>query len=59
MPAFIFRCPDMGVNVQGWVADDPLSYGDDEYEAVTCLACTRVHMVNPKTSNVLGGNDDE
>jgi hypothetical protein len=52
MAVFIFRCPSTGLNVQGFIADDP---GDDAaYELVTCTACTRIHLVNPKTGKVLG-----
>jgi hypothetical protein len=28
-------------------------------EAVTCHACARMHLVNPKTGEVLGDDDDE
>jgi hypothetical protein len=45
MPGFIFRCPNTGLNVQGWTADDPTELNDDAYETVTCVACTRVHAV--------------
>jgi hypothetical protein len=58
MPGFIFRCPDTGLNVQGWAADDPTERDDDAYEPVTCVACTRIHAVNPKTGRVLGQNDE-
>jgi len=27
------------------------------YEAVTCLACTRVHLVDPRTGKVLGADE--
>jgi hypothetical protein len=58
MNAFLYRCPSTGLNVQGWVADDPPAERDSEtYEAVTCTACTRIHLVNPKTGRTLG--DDE
>jgi hypothetical protein len=57
MPTFVYRCPNMQVNVQGWVADDPAEH--DSYEVIMCLACTRVHLVNPKTGKVLGADDDE
>jgi hypothetical protein len=54
MPIFLFRCPNTGLAVQGWVADDPTKRANDNYEAVTCTACKRVHYVNPKTGKVLG-----
>jgi len=37
--------------VQGWAADD-LTNGEI-YEPVTCTACGRVHLVNPKSGKVL------
>jgi hypothetical protein len=53
MPTFLYRCPIMKLNVQGWVADDPADSGDDHYVAVQCHACGRVHLVNPKTGKVV------
>ena len=59
MAAFIFRCPATGKNVQGWLADEPSSEsGDDVYETVACAACTRVHLVNPKTGKTVGGDQE-
>ncbi len=46
---FIYRCPNTGLNVHGWIADDPTEHDGVSYEAVTCTACTRVHLVNPKS----------
>jgi hypothetical protein len=57
MPPFLFRCPNTGLKVQGWVADDPSDSDQETFEAVTCTACTRVHLVNPKNGKILG--DDE
>ena len=57
MPTFLYRCPTVGVNVQGWIADDPSEEG--HYEAITCVACMRVHLVDPKTGRVLGEDDDQ
>ena len=56
MADFVFRCPATGFNVQGYV---PGETSDDEnaYEAVECLMCKRVHLVNPATGKVVGGND--
>jgi len=58
MAPFLYRCPNTGLNVQGWVADDPTERGKSAYEAVTCLACTRLHLVNPANGKVLGADDD-
>jgi len=57
MPAFLYRCPVMRLPVQGWIADDPTE-DEDRFEPVTCLACTRVHLVNAKTGKVLGDYDE-
>jgi hypothetical protein len=45
------------MNVQGWVADDPSGNEGEVYETVTCLGCTRFHLINRSTGKVLG--DDE
>jgi hypothetical protein len=57
MPTFLYLCPNMGLHVQGWVADDPATDQHDTYESVVCTACRQVHLVNPSTGKVLG--DDE
>jgi len=49
---FVYRCPRTGLMVQGWVADEPMS-GGESYESVTCTACGRVHLINPKTGKIL------
>lgn len=45
------------MTVQSWIADDPTKR--DDYEAVTCLACQKLHIVSPKTGKVVGEDDDE
>jgi hypothetical protein len=57
MAIFVFRCPNTRLRVQGFVADDPAD--TEAFEPVTCTACTRVHLINPKTGKVLGADDDE
>ena len=57
MAPFLYRCPITGLNVQGWVADDPTE-NEDTYEPITCTACTRMHFVNPKTTKILGADDE-
>jgi len=47
----VYRCPRTGQMVQGWIADEPM--GGEAYEPVTCTACGRVHLINPKTGKIL------
>jgi hypothetical protein len=57
MANFVFRCPATGFNVQHQLDDDPDISGN-EYEATTCLACTRLHFVNRKTGKLLDQADE-
>lgn len=50
---FVFTCPTTGFNVQHELDDDP-DISDNEHEAITCLACAALHLVNRKTGKVLG-----
>ncbi len=58
MPTILYRCPLTGSRVQGWIAEDVTDGNESTYESVTCLACQRVHLVNPKTEKVLGDFDN-
>jgi hypothetical protein len=58
MAPFVFRCPNTGYSVQGWIADDPTEGGAETYEPIICTLCTRTHMVNPSTGKVLGSDED-
>ncbi len=51
MVPFTYRCPRTGQQVQGLGADD-LTDGE-VYEPVTCTACGRIHLVNPKSGKAL------
>ena len=53
MPLFIYRCPQTGHRVQGFVAED-VAEDNHVYEPVTCLACRQIHHVNPTTGAVIG-----
>jgi hypothetical protein len=53
MPTPIYQCPTTGYRVQGWFLDNGGRDHTETYEAVTCLACRQVHLVNPHTGNVL------
>jgi hypothetical protein len=57
MANFVFKCPATGFNVQHQLDDDP-DVSENDYEAITCLACTRIHLVNRKTRKLLGEDDD-
>ena len=59
MPAFLFRCPSTGLQVQGWVADDSSKPDDGAFEAISCDACGQVHLVNPKTGRTIGNKSDD
>jgi hypothetical protein len=52
--AFLYRCPNTGFRVQGWVEHDESEEGGGTYESVTCHACGRLHVVNPKTGEAVG-----
>ena len=49
MAAFLHRRPNTGMNVQGWVADDPTEGEGETYQPITCTIRTRLHLVDPKT----------
>lgn len=55
---FVYRCPTTGLRVQGWSADEEGPKDGDAYQPATCLACQRVHLVNPATGKVIGEEDD-
>jgi hypothetical protein len=56
MPAFLYRCPNTGYRVQAFVAEDA-SDDSEDYQAITCTLCQRVHLVNPTTGKVLGEDE--
>ena len=52
---FLYRCPTTGHKVQGIVRDTPAAPTDTAtYETVTCTACARVHLINPRNGRVAG-----
>jgi hypothetical protein len=53
MAKLIFRCVRTGMNVQVWLPDTAPSDRTDSYEAVTCPACARIHLVNITTGKTL------
>ena len=53
MPKFQFRCPNTGLDVQGFTAKEIVA--GDAFETVECLACKQIHIVNLKTGRVVRG----
>jgi len=57
MANFVFKCPVTGFNVQhNWDNDPDVS--ENEYEAIACPACTRIHLVNRRSGKLLGQDDE-
>ena len=54
MPAFIYCCPNTGFDVQGYSLGRTSDKNDPAYEAVICVACNGVHLVNARTGKVMG-----
>jgi hypothetical protein len=58
MTPFLFRCPNTGFSVQGWIAEAVENGDAERYESVNCLVCRQLHLVNPKTGKTLGADDE-
>jgi len=50
----VFKCPATGEQVQTPLLAEPRADGMQAFEAVKCLACTRLHFVGRTTGKVLG-----
>jgi hypothetical protein len=57
MAPFLYRCPNTGLDVQGFTVEE-VRDDAETFEAVICTACSRVHLVNPKTGRVLGVEEE-
>ena len=58
MSLFLYRCPNTGYRVQGVIAED-VSDAAEDFRAITCLVCQRVHYVDPATGKVLGEDNED
>jgi hypothetical protein len=58
MVPILFRCPNTGRQVQGWIAEDVSETSDQSYLSLACLACNQTHFINPKTGKTLGADDE-
>jgi hypothetical protein len=52
--SFLFRCPITGSGVQGFLIDEAPSDDPDSFNAVSCLDCGQIHLVNFKTGKTVG-----
>ena len=57
MAPFLFKCPNTGLRVQGWSADE-IPADSETYVTMECVACRGVHLVNPASGKVLGSEDE-
>ena len=51
MGSFIFRCPHANLNVHEFALNSNDTAAD--FEPIVCTACDQVHLINPKTGEVL------
>jgi hypothetical protein len=58
MITVLYRCPDTGLNIRGWLADHGAANEGEVYEAMTSSVYARVHLVNPATGRVLAVDDN-
>lgn len=56
MAPFLFTCPTTLMKVQHWL-DTDVFVSEDEYEQVSCPACSRLHFLNRKTGRLLGEDE--
>jgi hypothetical protein len=55
MATVLFRCPNVGIHVTAWFADDAEN-GDDMLSPSPALPA--VHFINPKTGKLLGSEGE-
>jgi hypothetical protein len=56
MSAFVFRCPNTGLQVQGHTANEAAE-DNETYDGILCAVCQRIHLVNPASGAVAGDDD--
>lgn len=60
----LFSCPRTGSKVQALLTDEAVGADTQHegagrrYETVSCLACSGVHLVDPRNGKVLGATPD-
>jgi hypothetical protein len=65
MTSFLYRCPNTGAMVEGFVVVEEVPEHcnfepeDGPFESMYCAMCRQAHFVNIKTGKVLGEADDD
>ncbi|MGB5184378.1 MAG: hypothetical protein WBO12_19610 [Xanthobacteraceae bacterium] len=57
MATFLYRCPNTRLRVQGWIADEWSQPETQNYEAMNCIACGGVHLVNLANGKTINEDD--
>jgi hypothetical protein len=55
MPTSVFKCPTLGFQIQASFPEPPENV---TAESVQCIACDQVHLVNTKTGQLFGDEED-
>jgi hypothetical protein len=52
----MYQCPSTGMNAEVWyeIDDDPSERTNAFFETVACIAYGQVHLVDPKSGQVVG-----
>lgn len=59
MANLIFKCPQTGMNVQHWLAEEPADDSNFSYDTVVCQACSRLHFINRSNGRLLGAEEPD
>jgi hypothetical protein len=54
---FLFTCPATSMKVQQWLDNDE-DVPENQYEQITCPACTNLRFLNRKTGKLLGQDEE-
>ena len=54
VPSFLFRCPITGSGVQGFLIEEVPSDDPNSFNAVSCVECGQIHLVNFRTGKTVG-----
>ena len=50
----VFNCPRTDQKVQALLAEEIPDAGGTRYEAISCLACSGIHLIDSISGSVLG-----